>query len=114
MNKYENGNPKINYLLTQKIIELHSVGYVFDFFFTGNDRIICLQDNRGFDISDVLISVIDQGFAYDDCKYMHTIDTSCGTKGILFDVVLLSSKATSKAAKSSFYSNPSSSVKFKI
>jgi hypothetical protein len=76
---------KLNSSLTNKVIELHNTGYDHDFQLQGQQQILCLQDNRLFNFDNVLIRLIDQG--YDNLshsfKYLHTIDTGCGQKGIL-------------------------------
>ena len=76
---------KLNSSLTNKVIELHNTGYDQDFQLQGQKHLLCLQDNRLFNFDNVLVRLIDQG--YDNLshsfKYIHTIDTGCGQKGIL-------------------------------
>lgn len=79
------GAKKLNSSITNKVIELHNTGYDHDFQLTAQQHLLCLQDNRLFNFDNVLVRLIDQG--YDNLshsfKYIHTIDTGCGQKGIL-------------------------------
>jgi hypothetical protein len=76
---------KLNSSMTNKVIELHNTGYDHDFQLQGQQHVLCLQDNRLFNCDNVLIRLVDQN--YDNLshsfKYLHTIDTGCGQKGIL-------------------------------
>ena len=74
-----------NCLLTKKIIDLHKQGYTYDFHVINQDEIVCDQDNSTHYLRCVMIRIIDQ--CYDvmshTYKYVHTIDTPCGYKGLL-------------------------------
>jgi len=74
-----------NCSLTKKIIRLHSSGYTLDFYIANDDQIICTQDNSRHNFMHVIINVADQ--CYDvishSFKYIHTIETPCGHKGLL-------------------------------
>jgi hypothetical protein len=76
---------KVNCLLTKKVIELHSLGYEFDFRLLNKQEVICLQDDRKYHSSNTQVKVIDQVFDFlsHSYKYIHTVDTGCGTKGLL-------------------------------
>jgi hypothetical protein len=79
-------NPrKVNAGVTQKVIDLHHLGYVFDFYLSDHQKISCIQDNQCFSFENVEIEVIDQ--VYDQFshsfKYIHTIKTCCGAMGLL-------------------------------
>lgn len=76
---------RVNCLLTKKIIELHSLGYEFDFRLLNAQEVICVQDNRKYHPSNMQVKVTDQVFDFlsHSYKYIHTIDTDCGTKGLL-------------------------------
>ena len=85
MNNLGKNCRKLNCSLTKRVIELHSKGYDYDFLLLGNQHLLCLQNNSNFKVADVNISVIDQG--YDQLshtfKYVHTIDTGNGERGVL-------------------------------
>ena len=70
--------------MTRRVIELHAQGYDHDFLLLG-ENLFCLQINQDFPLSQVRIKVIDQ--AYDQLtrsfKYIHTIDTANGQKGVM-------------------------------
>ena len=74
-----------NCSLTKKIIRLHNEGYTFDFHVISNDQIICIQDGTIHCFLCTAINVLDQ--CYDvithTYKYVHTIETACGYKGLL-------------------------------
>jgi hypothetical protein len=77
--------PKINGSITKKIIDLHNIGYVFDFLILDQQEVICLQDNRHFSKENVLVKVMGQGYDLfsHSFKYIHTIETNCGKRGLL-------------------------------
>jgi len=77
--------PRINGSITKKIIDLHNVGYVFDFLILDQQEVICLQDNGHFPKENVLVKVMGQGYDLfsHSFKYIHTIETSCGKRGLL-------------------------------
>ncbi len=85
MNNRDKNTRKLNFLLTRRVIELHGQGYDHDFLVAGGRHLICLQNNRNFNVEDVNIKVVDQG--YDQLsrsfKYVHTIDTGNGERGVL-------------------------------
>ena len=97
MNSQEKINPKLNNSLTRRVIELHSNGYNYDFLMTGSKHLLCLQNNADFSLGDVYIKVIDQ--AYDQLtksfKYIHTIDTCNGEKGVLITELIYSNASKS-------------------
>jgi hypothetical protein len=80
-------SPKVNGNLTRKVIMLHNQGYDCDFLITIDKRILCLQDNRSFSIGEIFIKIID--LCFDEIsrsyKYIHTVETCYGDKGILID-----------------------------
>jgi len=85
MNSLDKNTRKLNSLLTKRVIELHSKGYDYDFLPSGNQHLLCLQNNADFKVTDVNINIIDQG--YDQLsrsfKYVHSIDTGNGERGVL-------------------------------
>jgi hypothetical protein len=66
-------------------MELHDTGFIFDFYVSEGSSFRCVQDNSIYPDTQLLIRVIDQ--CYDQyCrkfKYVHTIETFCGKKGLL-------------------------------
>lgn len=74
----------LNSILTRRIIQLHSLGYDQDFLMQYN-WLLCIQNNQTFSKAEVAIRVVDQGYDdVDGCfKYIHTIDTFNGQKGVL-------------------------------
>nr|WP_067054040.1 hypothetical protein [Mucilaginibacter sp. L294] len=75
----------INGNFTKRVIALHAEGYDSDFLILANSHLYCLQNNRDFPLQTVLIKLIDQAY---DClsgsfKYIHTVDTCTGDKGML-------------------------------
>ena len=80
-------SPRVNSALTRKVIALHSHGYEFDFSLTADKKIRCAQDNRSFTPDQLCIKVVD--LRYDELtgsyKYVHTVETCCGDKGLLID-----------------------------
>jgi hypothetical protein len=88
MNKIDRSakrNVRINNTITRKVIELHDCGYVFDFQLSDHQRILCLQENGYISIENVLVKLVDMGYDQlsDSFKYIHTIETCCGKKGLL-------------------------------
>jgi hypothetical protein len=85
MNNSEKLSRKLNFLLTRRVIELHGQGYDYDFQVLGSRNLICLQSNKNFNLEDLNIKVVDQG--YDQLsrsfKYIHTVDTGNGELGVL-------------------------------
>jgi len=78
-------SPKINGSITKKVIELHHIGYIFDFLMVDQEEVICLQDNKHFAKENVNVKVMGQGYDLfsHSFKYIHTIETSCGKWGLL-------------------------------
>ncbi|WP_142530143.1 hypothetical protein [Pedobacter westerhofensis] len=76
---------KVNGSITRKVIELHNIGYVFDFLMLDQQELICLQDNKHFQKENVNVKVMGQGYDLfsHSFKYIHTIETSCGKRGLL-------------------------------
>jgi len=76
---------KVNGSITNKVIELHNDGYIFDFLILDQLEVLCLQDNKRIPREHVLVKV--QGQGYDlfshTFKYIHTIETTCGKRGLL-------------------------------
>jgi len=74
----------INRAITRRVIDLHSQGYDSDFCLK-NRCLLCMQNEVIFHPNDVDIKVIDQ--VYDQLsqcfKYIHTIDTCNGEKGVM-------------------------------
>ena len=75
----------VNKDLTQRLIKLHTRGYDLDFCMTCTDYLTCLQNQERFAFEDITIKVVDQvyDFMTNSYKYVHTIDTACGRKGIM-------------------------------
>ncbi|RZJ23644.1 MAG: hypothetical protein EON51_01835 [Acinetobacter sp.] len=86
-------NIRVKSKLTEKIIEMHKKGYEYDFKVVDGPRVICLQDNVPFQNERVQICVIAQCFdsIAKQFKYIHTIETACGRKGLLLDDKLFTS-----------------------
>jgi hypothetical protein len=84
---------RIKSSVTKKIIEMHDKGYVLDFRVSEGPRIVCLQDNVAYNQEWVYIKVIDQFFdrISRQFQYIHTIETTCGRKGLLLDQRLFTS-----------------------
>jgi hypothetical protein len=76
---------KLNHVITSRVIDLHGQGYTDDFLPTDNHHFLCLQNSENFDIANLQINVIDQGFDQltNTYKYIHTIETDNGSKGLL-------------------------------
>ncbi|MFC0513050.1 hypothetical protein ACFFGT_02525 [Mucilaginibacter angelicae] len=76
---------KINYSLTERVKQLHSEGYVYDFAVDTGKTVFCLQSNSAIENSAFTVKLIDQ--IYDQLfmgyKYIHAIETDTGEKGIL-------------------------------
>lgn len=75
----------INQKITNRLIKLHAKGYELDFCLTKKTHITCLQNHEEFPCCNVTVCVIDQVFDYlsRSFKYLHTVETGCGKKGIL-------------------------------
>ncbi|MBL4678375.1 MAG: hypothetical protein JKY70_19560 [Mucilaginibacter sp.] len=83
MNTIKNNTDDVS--LASCVIALHSLGYTEDFLPLSSNTLLCLQNNQNFSINDLYIKVIDRGFdaATNSYKYIHTIDTINGEKGLL-------------------------------
>jgi len=75
----------VNKELTHRLIKLHANGYDLDFCMTCNDYLTCVQNQERFTCESIIINVVDQvyDFISNSYKYVHTVDTSCGCKGIM-------------------------------
>ncbi|WP_146203132.1 hypothetical protein [Mucilaginibacter oryzae] len=75
----------MNRTLTKWVIDLHGKGYTDDFLQLNSQRLRCLQNSEDFPITDLDIKVIHQGFDQltKTYKYIHTIETMDGAKGLL-------------------------------
>lgn len=76
---------RVNSRLTDKVIQLHNNGFEVDFSLLNKATLVCLQDNRCFYNQQACVRLIDQVFDFisHSYKYIHTVETSCGTKGLL-------------------------------
>jgi hypothetical protein len=85
MNALKNSGRKLNNALTQRVIDLHDKGYTNDFSPTADHKFQCIQDSEDFSVEDLDIKVIDQQFDHltKTYKYIHTIETVNGGKGLL-------------------------------
>jgi len=82
-----------NAYLTKRIISFHEQGYDQDFRFAGDDLLICLQTNKYYELASVALRLEDQQYDHlcYSFKYLHTIETGSGEKGILLaDGILIS------------------------
>ena len=87
----KNNKKLLNNALTSMVINLHDQGYTDDFLATKDEQLFCIQDCENYSLADLNIRVIDQGFDQfsNSYKYIHTIETCNGSKGLLFtDLVL--------------------------
>jgi len=75
----------INRRLTHKLIRLHDKGYELDFGLLKNRGLCCLQSGQCFEEESVSVTLIDQvyDFITNSYKYLHTVETACGKRGIL-------------------------------
>lgn len=75
----------VNHKITKHIITLHSQGYVADFQIGRNRNIICNDEEPYPIFRDFSIRIIDICFDQlsGSYKYLHTIETECGKKGLL-------------------------------
>jgi hypothetical protein len=89
MNRLINANENVcrlvNHQLTRKLINLHTIGYDLDFDLFVGRSLLCVQDGQCFTEENITVKVIDQvyDFIFDSYKYLHTVETICGKKGIL-------------------------------
>lgn len=80
----KNNKIKLNNALTSRVIDLHDQGYTDDFL-PVKDEFFCLQNSENFSPADLNIQVVDQCFDQfsNTYKYIHTIETTNGNKGLL-------------------------------
>jgi hypothetical protein len=64
---------------------LQGKGYTYDFRLQKDNQLLCLQNNKTFSGEKVKVGLADLCYDYTthDCKYVHTIDSACGIKGLL-------------------------------
>lgn len=79
------GTRKFHNALTMRVIDLHDKGYTNDFLPMEGQHFLCLQDSVDFAVEDLNIQVIDKAFDRHTktTKYLHTIETINGSKGLL-------------------------------
>jgi len=67
------------------LYSLMTKGYTHDFRLRKNNQLLCIQNNKTFPAENVTVGLAD--LCYDHtthaCKYVHTIDSICGIKGLL-------------------------------
>ena len=75
----------VNKELTHRLMKLHADGYHLDFCMTCNEYLTCVQNQERFPCENIIIKVVDQvyDFLTNSFKYVHTVDTACGCKGIM-------------------------------
>ncbi len=82
-------NRKVNHSLTRMIIDLHEKGYSSDFFKVEETLYAGMIPDYGFLLSTVHIQVL--SLFYDPSvrkwKYVHTVETHTGVKGVLITEV---------------------------
>ena len=85
MNALKRNCFKLNCLLTRIIIQLHEKGYSEDFIMIDKEKYVCIQSNREFSICSLQIEIFNIAFdQFSGCyKYVHTIETHTGLKGVL-------------------------------
>jgi len=85
MNTFKNTARKLSNTLTKRVIDLHDKGYTHDFLPAPDQHFLCLQDSQNFAMADLHIKVIADGFDQltKTHKYIHTIETINGSKGLL-------------------------------
>ena len=74
----------LNSSVTKKIMDLQGRGYEYDFNVAGTN-LICLQDDAVFSFDSVTVNLIDIEYDQIDLtyKYLHTVETHSGDRGIL-------------------------------
>jgi len=75
----------MNSQLSKKVIDLHNKGYELDFVVDEGGQLVCLQNNHEFESCSTLVTLVLQGLDHYSgrYKYIHTIETVCGDKGLL-------------------------------
>ncbi|OOQ59774.1 hypothetical protein [Mucilaginibacter pedocola] len=98
---------KVNSCLTRRVIGLHQAGYTEDFYVATNGNIRCLQNGECFNLDALQICLVDCDYDLltNTYKYIHTIDTETGCRGLLVinGILPLSASAT---VNSNFISLP--------
>ena len=84
MNSQEKSPRKLNGAITKRVIQLHALGYECDFLILGQG-LVCVQSNQNFPVYTVDINMVAKGYDQlsHSIKYIHTIDTGNGEKGVL-------------------------------
>jgi hypothetical protein len=81
----KNGSNPIKNALIRTVSLLHGQGYCFDFSLGNNKQLFCLQSNMAFTEEALSVNLIGQ--VYDKVsrqfKYIHTVETDTGQKGLL-------------------------------
>jgi hypothetical protein len=98
----------LNRSITQCVITLHQKGYTHDFLLTGTGQFQCIQSGESFDMHDLMVSMVDCGFDLltNTHKYIHTIDTPDGSKGLLITNNILSPAVSLRATEFFKAKNP--------
>jgi len=75
----------VNKQLTRQLIKLHSLGYDLDFYMNSNNHLTCIQNGEQFSCECIIVKLVNQvyDFTANAFKYVHTVDTACGRKGIM-------------------------------
>jgi hypothetical protein len=83
---------KLNISITQRIVDLHEQGYIYDFDVENISQLICLQSGQVFLRQETLIELIDLDYNEIDkaFTYIHSVDTFYGYKGLLLAGQILS------------------------
>lgn len=91
---------KKNNRITRRVIELHEKGFVMDFHLMERCMFQCTQSSDSFAAEDLTITVIDQVFDQfsKSIKYIHTVETSMGYKGVLLCDQVCTSQGFSQLA----------------
>ncbi|WDF55644.1 hypothetical protein [Mucilaginibacter sp. KACC 22063] len=81
----KSANNVINRLLTKRLNQLHNEGYIYDFALNNDKAILCIQNNCRVAKNSFSVKLIDQVYdqLFNNYKYIHTIETDAGEKGIL-------------------------------
>ncbi|MBD1385927.1 hypothetical protein IDJ75_11600 [Mucilaginibacter rigui] len=77
--------------MTKRLIELQAKGYDHDYLLEGAN-LVCVQDSHSLPLTSAWVKLIDQ--AYDRLsktfKYIHSIDTGNGEKGVIIaDAIII-------------------------
>ncbi len=64
---------------------LQSKGYIYDFRLKEDNQLVCLQIDKIFSSEMIKVKLADLWYNYTThmCRYVHTIDSMCGIKGLL-------------------------------